>query len=194
MRRTRYPLFPSSHSSKRPWLRNIIRWALYALCILMAFLFANIGDYTKPLLLLPISLCISSVSGPIISGSIGIVCGLLMDISSGTLPGYHAILLFLICMLTSLLYDKLMMQRFFNLLFFTAVTAFIVTGSDYIFRYAIWGYDNVSQVYLHYMLPCLLYTCISSAVIYPIFSCIHRFFLPQRRRTIEKTLRPLEDR
>ena len=178
---------------RRPKLRNVIRWGLYAVCIFLAFVTANGGDFTKPLLLIPIALCISSVSGAVVSGGIGILCGLLLDISCGTLPGYHAIGLFLICMLISRLYDRLMQQRFFNLVFFTAITAFFLTGTDFIFQYAIWGHEHVSQIYLHYSLKCLLYTTISSAVCYPIFYCIHRYLLPQRRRTVEKTLKPMED-
>ena len=50
-----------------------------------------------------------------------------------------------------------------------------------------------SKALYDYMLPCLLYTCISTIVIYPVFHCIHRFLLPQQRRTIEKTIRTLEE-
>lgn len=86
---------------RRPKLRNVIRWGLYAVCIFLAFVTANGGDFTKPLLLIPIALCISSVSGAVVSGGIGILCGLLLDISCGTLAGYHGILLFLICLAVS---------------------------------------------------------------------------------------------
>jgi len=60
---------------RRPKLRNVIRWGLYAVCIFLAFVTANGGDFTKPLLLIPIALCISSVSGAVVSGGIGILFG-----------------------------------------------------------------------------------------------------------------------
>ena len=41
---------------RRPKLRNVIRWVLYAVCIFLAFVTANGGDFTKPLLLIPIAL------------------------------------------------------------------------------------------------------------------------------------------
>ena len=109
---------------RRPKLRNVIRWGLYAVCIFLAFVTANGGDFTKPLLLIPIALCISSVSGAVVSGGIGILCGLLLDISCGTLAGYHGILLFLICLAVSCMYDRLLLQRFWNLIWLTAVAAF----------------------------------------------------------------------
>ncbi|WP_298483239.1 rod shape-determining protein MreD [uncultured Ruminococcus sp.] len=192
MRRTK-PFLPVPKRPKHPKVRNTIRWVLYFLCVFLAFVTANGGDTIKPLLLIPIALCISSVSGMFISGGIGILCGLLMDISTGSLLGYHSIVLFLLCMGTSLLYDRLMQQRFLNMVFFTCAAAFLVTGFDFVFRYAIWGYENVSYLYVHHALPCLLYTTISGAVCYPIFALIHRFLLPKRRRTIEKKLKPLEE-
>lgn len=192
MRQNKRMLLPT-RKKKRTRLCNTIRWILYILLILLAFLLANTGDYIKPLLLIPIAFCISSVSGTFVSGAVGIVCGFLMDISSGTLLGYHAIALFLFCMLISVLYDRLMQQRFFNLVFFTAIAAFLITGSDFIFCYAIWGYRHVSYLYLHYSLPCLFYTIISSMVYYPIFYVIHQNLLPERKRTVEKTVKPIEE-
>lgn len=192
MRRTK-PFLPISKRPKHPKVRNTIRWVLYFLCIFLAFVTANSGDTIKPLLLIPVALCISSVSSMFIAGSIGILCGLLMDISTGSLLGYHGILLFLLCMATSLFYDRLLQQRFLNMAFFTFMAAFLVTGFDFVFQYAIWGYENMSYLYVHHSLPCLLYTTISGAVCYPIFALIHRFLLPKRRRTIEKKVKPLEE-
>ena len=73
------------------------------------------------------------------------------------------------------------------------MATFVVTGFDFVFQYAIWGYHQVSQLYLHHTLPCLAYTVISSMICYPVFSLIHRFLLPKRRRTIEKKLKPMEE-
>lgn len=186
-------LLPVPKKPKRQKLRNVIRWVLYVFLALLAFLVAAAGDYIKPMLLIPIALCISSVHGTVIAGGVGIVCGLLMDIVSGTLPGFHAIPMFLMCMGISVLYDRLMQQRFLNLVFFTLLASFLMTGSDYIFQYAIWGYDNVSLIYVHYALPCMLYTVIGGAVCYPVFQLIHRFLLPQRRRKVERTLKPMSE-
>ncbi len=192
MRQNRRTLLPSK-KKKRTRLHNAIRWGLYLLMILIAFLISNTGDYTKPLLLIPIALSIASVSGSYVSGTVGIICGFLMDISSGTLLGYHAIAMFLFCLAVSTLYDRLMQQRFLNLVFFTAIAAFLITGMDFIFCYAIWGYENVSYLYIHYSLPCVLYTTISGGVLYPIFSLIRRHLLPRRKRTVEKTVKPMEE-
>lgn len=192
MRKTKR-LVPVRKKAQRRTLCNVLRWSIYLLLMLLAFVTASAGDYVKPLWLIPISFCIASVHGTVIAAVTGILCGLLMDISCGTLPGYHGILLFLMCMLISILYDRLMQQRFWNLVFFTGIAAFLVTSLDYIFQYAIWGYDNVSLIYVYYALPCLLYTLLSCIVCYPVFRLIHRFLLPQRKRTVQRTIQPLHD-
>ncbi len=186
-------LLPAPRMPKRQRLRSVIRWILYTVIVLLAFVTAAAGDYTKPLLLIPIALCIASVHGTVIAGCTGIVCGLLMDIAGGTLLGYHAIFMFLMCIGISILYDRLMQQRFLNLVFFTLLAAFVVTGCDFVFQYALWGYDNVSKIYINHSLPCLFYTVIGGAVCYPVFRLIHRFLLPQRRRKVERTLKPIHD-
>ena len=178
---------------KHPKLRNTIRWMLYVLLIFFAFVFANSGDFLKPMLLIPIALSVSSVSSGITAGFVGLVCGFLMDVCGGTLLGYRALLLFLFCMATSVLYDRMFRQHFLNTLLFTAAAAFLITGFDYIFRYAIWGYDHVSYLYTHYSLRILLYTILSAMVLHPIFALIHKFLLPQRKRTLEQTVKPIEE-
>lgn len=184
---------PLHRKKKNPVVQNCIRWGLYIVCIFLAFLFSTSGSFLKPILLLPILLSICSVSRPVTAALVGIVGGFLMDMTGGTLLGYHAIFLFLIGMATAVLYDRFFQQRFWNLLFFTAVTSLLVTGLDFLFQYGIWGYENLSVLYVRYTLPCAGYTTLSSIAIYPIFYLIHKYFLPIRKRTIEKKLKPMEE-
>lgn len=176
-----------------PVVRNVFRWIIYILLIFFAFIFANSGDFIKPYLLIPISLCISSVSDLRTSAIVGLCCGFLMDMSGGTLLGYRALLLFLMCMITAVLYDRFMQQHFVNTLLFTAVATFIVTGLDFIFRYAIWEYDHLFYLYTHYSLRILLYTVISAAILHPIFLLIHKFLLPPRKRVVEETVKAMDE-
>ena len=62
MRKTKFTPFRENRHPKNMRLRNVFRWILYGLLILLAFIFSTSGDYTKPLLMIPIALCISSVS------------------------------------------------------------------------------------------------------------------------------------
>ncbi|MFR0949758.1 MAG: hypothetical protein ACLSFT_03860 [Ruminococcus callidus] len=126
----------------------------------------------------------------VVSGGIAF-CRAAADISCGTLAGYHGILF--PDLSGGFLYVRPSAAAVLDLIWLTAVAAFVVTGFDFVFQYAIWGYHQVSQLYLHHTLPCLAYTVISSMICYPVFSLIHRFLLPKRRRTIEKKLKPMEE-
>ncbi|MCC8112206.1 MAG: hypothetical protein LIO74_11680 [Ruminococcus sp.] len=186
-------LFLENEKLKRTWLCNFIRWCCYVVLILYAFLFANSGDFIKPMWMVPMALCIASVSGMFTAGAVGIVCGFLMDISGGTLIGYRAMVLFLLCMAMSILYDRMMQQHFLNTLIFTAIAAFLITGFDFVFRYWIWEYDHLAYLYTHYSLRILLYTVLSAVVCHPVFRLIHKFFLPARKQTVEKKVKSMDE-
>lgn len=186
-------LHPKAYTQTERFLKCLIRWCLYFVLIFIAFILGASGNYVKPMLLLPIALCIASVSGLCSAGVIGIICGLLLDINSDVTPGFHAILFFLICLGISTLYQKLMKQKFLNMLLFTVLAAGIITGVQFLFLYALWDYKDVIVVYRAELLPCILYTAVSVCIYYPIFSLIHRFFLIPRKQKIEKTVKPIED-
>ena len=83
----------SARTSSRQNRRTVLRWILYGLLVLFAFVIAAAGNHIKPLLLIPIALCISSTCKDIPAVGVGIVCGFLLDFSCGKLLGYYAIIL-----------------------------------------------------------------------------------------------------
>ena len=93
-------------------LYAFIRWAIYLLIISIAFVSSTIGTSVKPILLIPIAICISINEGDeIVSTITGILCGLLIDISCDKIFGYNAIILIGICVFTSLLFNHFLRDR-----------------------------------------------------------------------------------
>lgn len=174
------PARTSAHQKRR----MIIRWILYVMLVLLAFVLAAAGNYVKPLLLLPIAFCISSYCKDTVAIGVGIVCGFLLDISCGKLPGFNAIIMLALCLTVSLLYTHLLQQRLLNMLLLTAVGSFLQIGLDFIFYYAIWGYDHVNQIFLSYTIPSWYATVIASIPIYLIFRLIQRCLTPKKNRII----------
>ena len=179
-------------AENRP-LKHIFRWLCYLLFFFGAFLFATSGDFKKPVLLLPAALCIAAVSEPLIAASVGIFCGLLMDMTQNTFLGCHAIELMLFSIAVSLLFDRLLMLRFFNMLWLTALCAWIFHSLDFLFSYVIWRYEGLSYLYVHHTLLCAALTTGSLLLIYPLFALIHKFFLPRRLRKIERRVKDYDE-
>ncbi len=174
--------------------RNLaIRWILYAVIIILCFITASSGSFRKPLLLIPVALCTASYAREHTALIIGIVCGLLLDIVCGKLIGFNALLLCIMCLGMSILYKHLLMHRLFSFLILAAVGIFIQGILDYFFFYAMWDYSNVSFLFKHHILPCCLYTLISSLPVYAVIHNINRLLRPNTIRTIEEAVLTEDD-
>lgn len=167
-------------------LYAFIRWAIYLLIISIAFVSSTIGTSVKPILLIPIAVCISINEGDeIVSTITGILCGLLIDISCDKIFGYNAIILIGICVFTSLLFNHFLRPNVVNAFAVCAILTFIHGVLDYLFYYAIWGYENVSYIFFNYTIISWIYTSISTFFIYLLIRFIYTKFRPKRIHSIE---------
>ncbi len=147
-------------------LLQTVQWIVFGLLIAFAFVTAAAGSHLKPLLLLPLALCISSHTGEIQATAVGMVCGFLTDISCGKLLGYNAILFVVFCVTVSLLYTYVLRQKLLNILILAAVFILLQGYLDYLFYYAIWEYENVILIYTNVILPVNALTLFSTACLY----------------------------
>lgn len=178
---------------KREKWNKIIRWCLYFLVISIAYVFMSVTNsrIPDPILLIPIALCISMRETPFLSALTGCVCGLMTDSAMGTIVGFHGILLMWFCVLTSLLFIFIMRQHILNIILITTASTVILALLNYLFSYAIWGYDSNGKIFLEIFLPSILFTVISTAVIYYIikfiaakFGAINENFIEEKSDSI----------
>ena len=85
-------------------IKTSVRWLLYYLVIFISFLIMTSGTLLKPILLVPIAICIAIDNNQYASVLTGAVCGFLIDISCGKLFGYNAVILSFFCIVVSLLF------------------------------------------------------------------------------------------
>ncbi|MBQ8514597.1 MAG: rod shape-determining protein MreD [Ruminococcus sp.] len=169
--------------------RNLaIRWMLYGLIILLCFITATAGSFRKPLLLIPVAICIASYAREHTALLTGLLCGLLLDITCGKLLGFNGLILMLMCIGISLLYKYYLTHRLLSFLVLTAAGAFIQGTLDFFFYYAIWGHSNVSRIFTHHTVPCCIYTILSSFIVYAVIHNINRMLRPRTIRTIEEAV------
>ena len=174
--------------------RNLtIRWILYAVIIIFCYISATSGSFRKPLLLIPVALCIASYAREHTALITGIVCGLLLDIVCNKLLGFNALILCLMCTGVSLLYKHFLMHRVMSFMVLAAAGIFIQGVLDYFFFYAIWDYSNVSFIFTHHIIPCCIYTLISALPVYAVIHNINRLLRPNTVRTIEEAVLTEDD-
>ncbi len=167
---------------------QFMQWILFALIVFLCFLAETSGSYLKPLLLIPVSLCIASHTGELSAMAAGAVCGLLLDLACGKLPGFNAVILVICSVLVSLLYRYILKQKLVNMLFLTAVCAFLQGGLDYVLYYAVWGYEDVALIWQKFIFPSCLMTTASSVVFYFVMKKIAEICGSHRSNQLEKTM------
>ncbi|MDE6658445.1 MAG: hypothetical protein K2J88_07690, partial [Oscillospiraceae bacterium] len=94
----------AKNQKKRYAMLQLKKWILFIFLIGFCYILETSGSYRKPLLLIPLALCIASHTGEVQAMSVGAVSGLLLDLACDKLIGCNGILLLICCTGVSLLY------------------------------------------------------------------------------------------
>ena len=165
-----------------------VQWVLFAVIIGLSYLFETSGSYVKPLVLIPVALCIASHTGELQAMAVGAVCGLLLDLASGKLLGFDAFFLVIICVLISLLYRYFLRQKLINMLFLTAACTLVQGCLYYVLYYAVWDYEDVFLIWQKIIFPSCLMTVASSVIFYFLIKKIAEKCRNRRINQLEKTI------
>lgn len=172
-------------------IKTTVRWLLYYVLIFFSFILMTSGTMLKPVLLIPIAVCIAVNNNQIGSAVTGAVCGFLIDIACGRLFGYDAVILTIFCILASLLFELYLRNRFFNVFVISAVAAFIQGCLDYKFYYEIWNYDGVERIFRKVTIPVWALTAVSTVFIYLVIRLINHFLMPKKHLTLEEAVKTI---
>lgn len=158
----------------------VARWTIFFALMLISFVFSGVGSFVKPLFLIPLAICISINEDEITSACVGLVGGLLIDLSCDRLFGYNAVILLCSCVFTSLIFVHLLRRNSANAFIITSATAFIQGGLDYLLYYVIFSSEDVSSIYSGIIFPSCVMTSVSAFAIYPLIRAIRYRFTPER--------------
>jgi cell shape-determining protein MreD len=146
------------------------------------------GTLYKPILLVPLAIAISINNNIYGSAVTGAFCGFLIDICCGKLFGYNAVILAFFCILTNLVFELYLKNRFINYLMITAVVSYIQCWLDYKFYYQIWDYENVGRIFVRVSLRVWAYTVISAFFMYLLVKLVNKLLMPKEHLTIEEAI------
>ncbi len=173
---------------RRYYFLQTVQWLIFALLIFLAFLTSTAGSRIKPLVLIPLALCISSHTGEMQAMAVGTISGLLLDIACGKLVGYNAVLLVVCCVTVSLLYNYILRQKLINILLLTAACTLVQGYLDYTFYYSIWGHEDVELIYTGVVLPSSCMTVLSTLLLYAPIKWLAEKCGNHRTHELEKTM------
>lgn len=161
-------------NNRKKNLKLLIKWVVLSLIILIAYSISVTGGAgkAKPLILIPILIIISTSENELVTGIVGAIIGLLIDLSCDKLFGFNGILFLIIGALSSFLFLHLMRRNILNVIFLTVIAAVVHGLFDFFFYYVMWQYENIDIVFKKIILPSMIYTTISSPIVYLIMKKI----------------------
>ena len=177
-----------SPEARRTALLQTVQWFCFALLSLVFYCIMRSGSSVKPLLMIPLALCISAHVREIPATAVGVAGGLLTDIACGKLLGYNAIWLVICCVASSLLHSYYLRGKLLNTLLLTAVCTAVQGYLDFMFYYAIWGHEDVSLIYTHIMLPSGIMTMVCTIPVWFLVKWLCRRCGSKRTLELEKVI------
>lgn len=164
----KYRIITAKALTRKMKTRIFLRWFFYALVLLFFYSLMCCGAFKtwQPYLIIPLAAAVSMYEQEFSSSVFGIFCGLLLDMATGSLFGYHALVMMPLCLLTALLSRNLIKVNFINHLIVSVLTCGLLLMFTYIFQYVIWSRPNSEIVLLRVMLPSLAATAVMSAPVY----------------------------
>ena len=177
-----------SPEARRLAFLQTVQWFCFAFLALFFYCIMTSGSSVKPLLLIPLSLCISANVREIPAAAAGVAGGLLTDIACGKLLGYNAIWLVSCCVLTSLLHSYYLRGKLLNILLLTAFCTAVQGYLDFMFYYAIWEHEDVTLIYTHIMFHSGILTMVCTIPIWLLVQWLCRICGSRRTLELEKVI------
>jgi len=158
---------PIRRMSRRYWM-----WAAYGLLMVMMVIIQSlphgipaIGG-VRPVLVVPLVVCIAMYEGPIDGAAAGIASGLLWDMFSDRLLGFNALLLLIVGCACGLLVRLLIRNNLLSA-FLLVAGGLLVTGfSDWFFNHVMALQKEAGLALVQYTLPRMGYSLLMTPFLY----------------------------
>ena len=159
--------------------RLTIKWIVYIVLLLLAFVLqTSVSVWSiagiRPILIVPFVVALSMQEREVFALVFGLLGGFLWDYSSGTIAGFHAMVLMICCVVISLAVTYYMGNHFLIALMFCAGTMILQGLLDYLFGYVIWDYEGSGWALLREILPTAAYTVAVTPLFFFLLRWIHR--------------------
>lgn len=181
--------------SRKATLRVILRWALYSAALLIMFVFLRnpVIRGWCPLAIIPLAVAVAMFEGDLAAGIFGAVCGLMLDIASGTTAGFYAIWLLCACPVISLLSRFWIKVNIASHFVLNAAVSVIVAVLDVVFLHWVWEGSQFTISFVSAILPAYGGSVLLAAPVYLLVAFIVKKLRPDEKRKLEESARSAED-
>lgn len=174
--------------TRRAMLRCFFRWFLYAAVLLFFYLWevAPLIRGWCPLLIIPLATAVAMREGELAAGVFGVFCGLMLDVASGTIPGFSSLWLLLCCPVISLLSRFWLKSNWLSHLVMNAATVVIMCAMDFLFLHWVWEREASGISFVKSLLPAYAWAIALSVPVYFLVVFISNKLRPKEERRLEE--------
>lgn len=172
-----------------------LKWLCLSLILLLFYMVMCSGAFKKsqPMLIIPYAIAVSMNAREISGSLFGIFCGFAVDMACGNLFGMSSVWLMPCCLFTVLLSMHLIRVNFFNHLWISLLTCFIMAFMDYFFNYFIWDIQDSIIILTDYILPSYIMAVVFAPAVYFLTKAVNNKFNETVAPIIEERVNADED-
>ena len=157
--------------------KQIVKYILYVLILFLLYILQTTPYFLvvfqgKPVWIAAAVVAISMLEHEVTAAIFGVFAGMLWDLSSSMLFGFHALVLLIGAVAISLLVMHLMRVKLLNALMFTAVIMLAERLLYYFFCYLIWNRDPTGRLMLTSLLPTWGLTILVTIPVYFLYRAV----------------------
>jgi rod shape-determining protein MreD len=165
-------------------MRNLgfFKYLSYSLLVILLYVLQATPDLmpelfgSKPLLLLPLALAISSVEKEVPSLVFGAVCGGLTDLATGSGIGYFAIILTLICYFESHVFSTYFVPNIFSATVYSAIATVLSIGVYFLIFKVFSGIPDWQILFVNHYVSRIVYTFVMFIPVCLLVRFLHKSF------------------
>ena len=168
--------------------RCFMRWFCYS-AVLLVFYLWEVAPLIRgwcPLLIIPLATSASILEGELAAGVFGVFCGFMLDVASGTLPGFSSLLLLICCPMISLLGQFVLRSNWFSHAVMNLITVVFMAGMDFLILHWVWERESSGISFVRTLLPAYSWAIVFSIPIYFLVRFISGKFRPKEERRLEE--------
>lgn len=191
----KYVIKSSPTLNRKARLRIFMRWFFYVLVMIFLFMLMSSGLFKgfQPPLLYALALAVAMREGEFAGSIFAIFCGLLCDTVSTGIFGFYSLWLMPCALASALLVRNLIRGNFFNHVWMTAATCFIIGFMDYLFNYLIWDKPHSEIILVSCIVLPLLVTVVLSPCVYLLVKVISIKFGEKESRELSDAVQENDD-
>jgi len=184
----KFNIISVTHLSRKQKAKVLAKWSLYSLSLLVVFMLMTsgaLGDW-QPFTMIPLAVAVAMREGELNSSVFAAVCGLFLDIATGNIFGFSALLLLPSAMGTALIARNLIKVNLFNHLWLTTLVCAVMCFIEFFFEYMIWDYDGYAIIFKQFYLP----SYVSTIIVAPVFFILIKYIfdaMPAKEAAVDNS-------